>query len=335
MRCVAVSLGLLLVGSSCGPSTAPSRSPDAAEPPGEATADTEAGPALPEDLAKRLERDEQRAAEIRARWTPQLRQTITELTAQPWPSTEVALEAILASPHRTPGNADRDPWRHPRETLTFFGLEPDMRVFEYAQGAGWYTEILAPLLAHDGVLHLTGYDPTAGDPKLRYAAAATELFLRSPGNLYDRVVPVVQPNLSGPPNLGEPGSLDMVLVLRMLHNVHRSGMWDALMPAAHAALRPGGVLAVVQHRAPDDADPDQSAPKGYLPEPWLIEKVEGYGFRLEASSEINANPRDTKDYAQGVWTLPPTLARGDEERERYLAIGESDRSTLKFVKVGD
>ncbi len=329
-------LAAVLAGSSCQknppPSTAPTRDD------GDATASTDPGSGdaatdLPERFAKELARQQKRADEIRARWTPQLRAQITALTEKPWPSTEAAMAEILKSPHRAPGNAARDVYRHPAQTLAFFGLTPSMRVFEYAQGAGWYTEILAPLLAHDGVLHLTGYDDSSGDPQLRFGAAVAELFLTAPGNLYDKVVPILQKDLGGGPNLGEPDSLDMILVFRMMHNFHRFKMWDSFMPAAHAALKPGGVLAVVQHRANDDADPDQTAPKGYLPEPWLVDKVQSYGFELEARSDINANPKDTKDHEKGVWTLPPTLELGDKDRDKYLAIGESDRSTLKFVKV--
>lgn len=334
---LALSVGLvaLVAGASCHPSTPPTAAPADGEAAAATTpADGAAAPEpLPERLAKQLEQQKARAEAIRARWTPELRDSVTALTTRSFPSTQAALEAILASPHRAEGNAARDVYRHPVETLTFFGLKPDMTVFEYAQGAGWYTEILAPLLAREGTLHLTGYDDSSGDPQLRYAKAASELFLTAPGNLYDKVVPVLQTRLDGAPTLGEPDSLDMVLVFRMMHNFHRFDMWDRFMPAAHAALKPGGVLAVVQHRADDDADPEQSAKLGYLPEPWLVKKVESYGFSLQARSDINQNPKDTKDYDKGVWTLPPTLQLGQTDRDKYLAIGESDRSTLKFVKV--
>lgn len=305
----------------------------------DATTETDASPSsiktddLPENLAKRLADTEKKSAEVRARWTPELHDAVTELTSTDYPSLEAALDAILASPHRAPGNAERDQHRHPKETLAFFGLRQDMRVFEYAQGAGWYTEILAPLLAKDGTLVLAGYDGTAEDPTLRFAARTMELFLTSPGNLYEQVETITQTDFKAPPKLGEPDSLDMVLVIRMFHNVERAGMWDSLMPAVHTALKPGGVLGVVQHRATDDADPTASAKTGYLPEPWLVERIESYGFSLEARSDVNANPKDTKDHPKGVWTLPPSLDLGEQDREKYLAIGESDRTTLKFVKV--
>jgi predicted methyltransferase len=288
---------------------------------------------LPSRFAAEIRRQEARAKEISARWTPELRAQVKTLVDTQYPSPEAALAAILKSPHRTPGNADRDVYRHPKETLLFFGIRQDMEVFEYGQGGGWYTEILAPLLAREGTLYLTGYDAESTDPRQRFGVRATELFFGAPGNLYEHVETITQKDLDGPPVLGEPESLDLVLVIRMMHNVHRFGMWDAILPATHKALRPGGVLGVVQHRADPSANPDESAKQGYLPEKWLVERIEGYGFALEASSEINANPKDTKDYEKGVWTLPPTLELGEQDRAKYEAIGESDRSTLKFVKV--
>jgi predicted methyltransferase len=324
----------LIAGLSCT-QQAPPTTPPASEPPPTTTTDDEADPAeeLPPRFAAEIRRQEARAKEIRARWTPELRAHVQQLVDTEYPSTEAALKAILASPHRAPGNAERDRYRHPLETLLFFGIRQDMQVFEYAQGGGWYTEILAPLLAREGTLWLTGYDATSPDPRQRFGARSIELFLTAPGNLYEQVKTVTQKDLDGPPVLGEPDTLDMVLVIRMMHNVHRFGMWDSLMPAIHSALEPGGVLGVVQHRADPGADPDESAKQGYLPEAWLVERIESYGFRLEASSEINANPKDTKDYEKGVWTLPPTYELGDQDRAKYAAIGESDRSTLKLVKV--
>lgn len=318
---------------SCAKDPPPSNPPQDAATPGEDEAS--AADELPPRYAAEIRRQQARAKEIRTRWTPELRATVDELVATKYPSTTAALQAITASPHRAPGNAERDVWRHPVETLTFFGIRPDMEVFEYAQGGGWYTEILAPLLAREGTLYLTGYDASSEDPRQRFGVRSTELFLSAPGNLYAKVQTVTQKDLEGPPVLGEPASVDMVLVIRMMHNVHRYGMWDSLLPAIHRGLRPGGVLGVVQHRAHADADPDESAKQGYLPEAWLVERIESYGFRLEAKSEINANPKDTKDYPKGVWTLPPTLELGEQDRAMYEAIGESDRATLKFVKVDE
>lgn len=282
-------------------------------------------------MDKRLAAAEAEAAEKLKRWTPELQATAQTLRESEWKSTGQGLDAILASAHRTPGNADRDTARHPKSTLEFFGLTPAMHVYEVGQGAGWYTEILAPLLAKQGKLYLAGYDSSSEDPKVQSGAKQMELFLSGSANLYEDVELVVQPVPET--KMGEANSMDMILVFRMMHNVHSYKLWDAWMNAAHSALKPGGVLAVVQHRASDDANPDESAPKGYMPEPWLIEKIESYGFKLEAKSDINANPKDTKDYKEGVWELPPVLRAEDANKDKMRAIGESDRSTLKFVKV--
>ena len=327
MRRFALAISILALTPGCDKSTATT-------PPGSDAATAEA----PKDDAAapaadgRLAAAEADAAEKLKRWTPELQATVQTLRESDWSSTGQGLDAILASAHRTPGNAERDAARHPKQTLEFFGLTPAMHVYEVGQGAGWYTEILAPLLAKKGKLYLAGHDSKSEDPKIQSAAKQAELFLSGSANLYDDVELVVQPVPET--KMGEANSMDMVLVFRMMHNVHSYELWDAWMNAAHAALKPGGVLAVVQHRAADDANPDDSAPKGYMPEPWLIEKIESYGFKLEAKSDINANPNDTKDYKEGVWELPPVLRAEDANKDKMRAIGESDRSTLKFVKVG-
>ncbi len=212
-------------------------------------------------------------------------------------------------------------------------MTPKSHVFEVGQGAGWYTEILAPLLAKEGKLYLAGYDAGSDDPAVKFNARRAELFVEAGGPLYSKIELVTQSSdPSAPIEYGPENSLDAILVIRMLHNIHRAGMWDQMMPAAFEALKPGGVLGIVQHRAPEGANPDETAPKGYLAEDFLVEKIESYGFELAAKSEVNANPKDTKNYEKGVWMLPPGLANGDADEEKYRAIGESDRVTLKFVK---
>lgn len=328
----------LALGTSLAACDKPKEEPDNPEPvvSEEDKAAEEAAKKAEEEEAKWAERTQKAEAEaeaVSARWTDELQASYAALLAKKYKTPKKALEAILASEHRAPGNAERDPDRHPIETLQFFGIEPDMRVFEFGQGAGWYSEILAPYLASSGTFVLAV--PNQGDdsPRGRYSKRAAELFLTAPGNLYAKVETVEQSaGEDAPVNFGAEASLDAILVFRMMHNVHRFDLWERLMPSAFAALKPGGVLAVVQHRAPEGADPDESAKQGYLPEAWLIEKVESYGFKLDEASEINANPKDSKDYEGGVWTLPPTLAKGDEDRDEYVEIGESDRSTLRFVK---
>lgn len=296
------------------------------------TADAEDAKAAEQEkqLAEMLAKIEERAKQRSARWTPELEAKVAALMDKDWKTTKKGLQAILASEHREPGNADRDASRHPVQMLTFFGLRPDMKVFEMGQGQGWWTELLAPLLAKKGKLYLAGGDPDSQDPRGKAMRRAAELFVSSSGNLYSKVELVPQPG--GVLTLGEPESLDMVLVFRMLHNYHRAKLWDTVMPAIHAALKDGGVLAIEQHRANEGDDPDVTAEKGYLPQAFVVEKIQSYGFVLDKSSELNANPKDTKDHPEGVWTLPPTLALGDKDKDKYLAIGESDRMTLKFVK---
>ena len=269
-----------------------------------------------------------------ARWTDELRAQTTALVAADYPDTAAALDAILASPHRVPGNPERDVYRHPKETLLFFGIRPDMTVVEMFPGGGWYTEILAPLLAAHGKLVVPAYDPDGpADSFDTYLGRGLQLLLDKSPELFGKVRTIPQ-KAGGPLDLGPDGSADMVLAIREMHNWYRFGHWKDYLEAAHRVLRPGGVLGVVQHRAPEEAEPDQSAQQGYLPEPWLIEAAEAVGFELVDKSELNANPADTKDYPEGVWTLPPSFALGKKDRDAYAAIGESDRMTLKFVKTG-
>jgi len=340
-------LSLLAFVLACDKSTPAPAAPDDADA---AASDPVAEPSEPEEpaaedeaaaqqaeaqrkMAERLAELEKDAEEKKARWTPERTAEADELMSRTHRNLGAALSKVLPSKVRTEGNAERDAHRHPMKTLKFFGLTPKMRVFEVGQGGGWYTEILAPVLAKDGQLYLAGYDADADEPTAQLSARRAELFVEAGGPLYSNIELVTQPtDPKAAANYGPEDSLDMILVIRMLHNFHRAGLWDQTMPAAFAALRPGGVLAVVQHRAPEGADPDETAAKGYLAQDFLIEKIESYGFELAAKSEINANPKDTKDYEKGVWTLPPVLAEADADRETYLEIGESDRATLKFVK---
>ncbi|MBM5810966.1 MAG: class I SAM-dependent methyltransferase [Gammaproteobacteria bacterium] len=242
------------------------------------------------------------------------------------------LEAALAGEHRAAGNPARDLYRHPRETLTFFGLRRDMTVMEVWPGAGgWYTEILAPVLRDKGHYIAASWDPASDSQYVREGRQAFAAKLASRPDLYDRVV-VTALQHPGALQPVTPGSVDLVLTFRNLHNWMARDAAGPMLAAIYAALRPGGILGVVEHRAPDSAAQDPQARSGYVREDYAIALAEAAGFELVGSSEINANPRDTKDYPRGVWTLPPTLTLGDQERERYLAIGESDRFTLRFRK---
>ena len=243
------------------------------------------------------------------------------------------LDQVLAGNHRSEANRARDGYRHPKETLTFFGLKPGDRVVEITPGGGWFTEVLAPLMRNNGKLVAAIWDDTIeGQPKYRYEAVNRfKTMLWSRPDVYDQV----ELETFTPPtetSLGAPGSADVVVTFRNVHNWIGDKSAPAVFEAAYDVLKPGGVLGVTEHRAAEGKSAEESFKSGYLSEAAVIGLATDAGFTLAAKSEINANPKDTKDYAEGVWTLPPTLALGDKDREKYLAIGESDRMTLKFVK---
>ncbi len=245
------------------------------------------------------------------------------------------LAAAIASPSRSAKNTVRDQYRHPLETLKFFGLRPDQTVVEIWPGRGWYMEILAPYLRDHGRYYAAIEAPdVAGAPKEAKDNAA---FLRQritddPADFGKVIVTELHP-----PQLTEicpPGTADVVLTFRNVHNWIESGTQQAQFDTFFKALKPGGVLGVVEHRGAPGISLKQMSKSGYMDEAYLKKLAANAGFRLAAESPINNNPKDTKDYPEGVWTLPPTLTLGDKDRAKYLAIGESDRMTLKFVKPG-
>ena len=242
-----------------------------------------------------------------------------------------ALDAALAGEHRSEANRARDAYRHPVETLGFFGIAPDMTVVELWPGRGWYTEVLAPYLRDKGKLYAAHFPAQSKVEYYQKGLAAFKAMLAANPALYDRVVLTEL----GPPDsvaVAPAASADAVLTFRNMHNWMGQGNDVKVMQAAFAALKPGGVLGVVEHRAAANATAEQVKDSGYMTEEMVIKAAEAAGFVLEAKSEINANPRDTRDHPKGVWTLPPSLALGDTDREKYLAIGESDRMTLRFRK---
>jgi predicted methyltransferase len=247
--------------------------------------------------------------------------------------TAAAIERILAADHRSAANRARDPYRHPKETLLFFGIRPHMSVVEIWPGAGWYTEILAPLLRERGRLYVAHLDPAAGE-RNRLTVEEFRSKLAGRPDLYDRVTVTAlgTPAPSVRSEIAPAGTVDMVLTFRNMHNWMTFGWPREAFEAMYAALRPGGVLGIVEHRGNPARPQDPKALSGYVDERYAIEMIESVGFKLQERSEINSNPRDTKDYEAGVWTLPPELARGSRDRSRYEAIGESDRFTLRFVK---
>lgn len=241
--------------------------------------------------------------------------------------------SVLNSELRSDKNKQRDQYRHPQETLSFIGVEPGMTVVEIAPGGGWYTEILSPLLGKDGKLYAAHYDPNS---TIEYYRNSREKFsnkIAADAEQYSNVeITVFQP-----PELFDiapKGSADAVVTFRNVHNWLRGGREAAVVSfkAMYEVLKPGGVLGVVEHRLPKDMRQDDKASSGYMHQDFVISVAQEAGFKLVATSEINANPKDTAEHPKGVWTLPPSLRLGDEDKEKYLSIGESDRMTLKFVK---
>ncbi len=267
--------------------------------------------------------------------------------AAPKDTLATLLRDILAAPHRSDENRARDEFRHPAQTIEFFGVTPQSTVVELWPGGGWYTEILAPLLRDEGTLIVTSFDPN-GEPAYygtKQAIALKDLIANQP-EIFGKVVTAIvgvdieldkkgkvkKTTLKPDWTLAPESSVDIVLTFRNSHGWFNNGQEDLIYGKAFAALKPGGVFGVVQHRANAGEDPKKSSKNGYLPEAAVIASAEKAGFKLAEKSEINANAKDTKDYEKGVWTLPPRLALEDKDRDRYLEIGESDRMTLKFVK---
>nr|WP_165942360.1 class I SAM-dependent methyltransferase [Luteimonas terricola] len=240
------------------------------------------------------------------------------------------LDQALAGAWRSPENVARDVHRHPRETLTFFGIETGRTVVEITPGGGWYAEILAPWLRTGYVAAIPdpmAYPEDRRDYPARAKAGLDTLFASKPEQYGDARVVAYDP---AAPVFGPAGSADAVLTFRNVHNWRSAGIAGAMFKGFFDVLKPGGVLGVVEHRAAGDvADEDRS---GYVGQDQVIALAEAAGFRLDEASEINANPRDTRDHPNGVWTLPPTNRHDAEDRQQYQAIGESDRMTLRFIK---
>jgi predicted methyltransferase len=246
-------------------------------------------------------------------------------------ATSTSLDTILTDRHRSDTNRARDSWRHPKETLLFFGLRPEMSVVEvWPDPAGWYTEIIAPLVREKGKYYGAVLDAAPGVASQEKRVSDYKAKLASTPSIYDKVA--VVPFYTDGRDIVPAGSVDMVLTFRNIHNWMARDSAQKAFAAMYRALKPGGVLGVEEHRGKPGVPQDPQAKAGYVNEQYAIDLIEAQGFRLVAKSEINANPRDPKDYEQGVWVLPPTYRLGDKDREKYTAIGESDRFTLKFVK---
>jgi predicted methyltransferase len=346
MKTTLSSLTLVLALGCAGAEVAPAVQP-AAPPPSAAPAPTaETAPAPPPPSAeelkkaeeqKQLEQDfakleQQNAAEL-ARLTPEVRAQVKALVDAGGGGIKSAINAALKGPQRRPGHAERDAQRHPLQTLDVLGVQPNHKLLEVGPGEGWYTELLAPALAKNGKLYVTLTDPNG--PKTEratYYGKRTQLFLDSLPEAYGAVERVMFDPKQPAVALAD-GTLDSVLLFRGAHGMVNSGTLEVWLAEFHRTLKAKGTLGIEQHRAAVGADPSVSSKQGYLPEAYVIEQVQKAGFKLLTTSEINANPKDTKDHPNGVWSLAPSFRGGDADRAKFAEIGESDRMTLKFVKV--
>ncbi len=243
-----------------------------------------------------------------------------------------SLDDILDAPHRTTEEKARDRYRHPAETLRFFDVDPGMTVVEIWPGSkGWYTAILAPYLHDNGTYYAAQFPPDSEIPFYRRSLTQFKAHLAEQGNVYNRVriTHLYPPTYS---DIAPAGTADRVLTFRNVHNWAKSGKAEAVFASFYKALKPGGILGVVEHRAPEVRPLERQIETGYMSEGYVIAQAEKAGFKLVDQSEINANPKDQANHPAGVWTLPPSLRLGDKDRATYEAIGESDRMTLKFIK---
>lgn len=247
---------------------------------------------------------------------------------------EDALKNAVGGSWRSRENVVRDAYRNPVQTLTYFGVEPQHTVIEITPGAGWYSEILAPYLREQGQYIAAVVDPMAlpedrRDYSLRSKTALEEKFAAAPEQ-FDRARLVAYDPAA--PSIGPDGSADVVLTFRNVHNWYSNGQAEVMFKAFFDVLKPGGTLGVVEHRAASEVTPDDRS--GYMGQAQVTAMVQAAGFVPAGNSQINANPRDTRDHPNGVWTLPPSNRHEPEDAARYRTIGESDRMTLRFRKPG-
>jgi len=239
------------------------------------------------------------------------------------------LSTAVSGEHRSATHKARDQFRHPTETLMFFGFRPEMTVVEITPGGGWYTEILAPALKGTGKLYLAQYPDTGKDDYYSKSRKSLEKKVASSPVYSEVIITDFSPKKTS--ELAPANSADLVLTFRNLHNWGEAGI-EQVFKDAFNALKQGGVLGVVEHRMPSSQKWEDNKRSGYVPTKMVIRLAEKAGFKLADSSEINANAKDSADHPKGVWTLPPVLRLGEKDKAKYLAIGESDRMTLKFVK---
>jgi predicted methyltransferase len=245
---------------------------------------------------------------------------------------QILINDVISGSHRAKTNKARDVYRHPKQTLLFFGIKKNMTVLEILPGRGWYTEILSPILKDEGKLTVAGFGENHPKDYLRKSHIKFVEHLGKNPKLYEKIKHEVFNDKNYYLKGIAPNSHDMILTFRNTHNWIKNGGVENVYRAFHRVLKKGGVLGVVQHRAHNNDNPNESANDGYVPESYLINLAERIGFELVEKSEINANLKDNKNHPKGVWTLPPTLRLGDADMEKYIKIGESDRMTLRFIK---
>ncbi len=256
------------------------------------------------------------------------------LATDAYASDQEALKKIIAGEHRSAQHKARDQYRHPLQTLGFFDIHNYMTVVEIWPGGGWYTEILAPFLKDEGLFYAAHFSADSDIPYFKNSLQKFVAKTQAAPEIYGKMhLTVLQP----PEYLeiAPAGSADRVLTFRNVHNWMNAGQAETVFKAMFRVLRQGGLLGVVEHRNPAAVKQDSQADSGYVSEDYVIKLAEQAGFKLLDKSEINANPKDTTNHPQGVWTLPPTLRLKEQNKNKYLNIGESDRMTLKFIKPYD
>jgi predicted methyltransferase len=238
-------------------------------------------------------------------------------------------DAAIAGAHRSDANKARDAYRHPAQTLAFFGIKPDMTVVEISPSGGWYTEILAPYLHAKGTFYAAHSNPAASAGAAKSVQKFKDKLAATPA-VYGKVQ--VTAFGKGSYDIAPAGTADAVLTFRNVHNFYMNDFAPDAFKAFFKALKPGGVLGIEEHRLPEAMPDAMMKTSGYMKVSYVRKIAEAAGFKYVGASEVNANPKDTHDYPKGVWTLPPSFEEGDKDRAKYAAIGESDRMTLKFVK---
>jgi predicted methyltransferase len=246
---------------------------------------------------------------------------------------ESSLSHAIKASERSAKNSARDEYRHPEQTLAFFGFKPSMTVVEIAPGGGWYSEILAPALKEQGLYYAAHFPSDSSVGYYQRSLAAFKQKVAEDERFSNVKITEFAPLTHL--DIAPAESADMVLTFRNVHNWYMGKDTDGALSAFKAfykALKPGGTLGVVEHRLAENRADDEQKTSGYMKQSYVVDLAKQAGFELAATSEINANPKDTADHPKGVWTLPPSLRLGEQDAEKYKAIGESDRMTLKFKK---